>query len=194
MIFRRANSTINWRYAFGELALIVVGVSVALAANSWYQDRAERQLEREALTQLRSELQADLTVVREHHEDLREFERSISMLLAHARSEDPYSDDMKSFFTGLASWRGIRVRTASYEEIKNRDFSLISDSSLRALIIDLYEGQFPALIGSSQVDYELTRNQIVPYLYERFLRDPGLGWAPLNYSELRIDPIYLTTV
>jgi hypothetical protein len=190
MIFRRGNSTINWRYGLGELALIILGVSAALAGNSWYENRVERRLEREALTQLKSELQADLIVVRAHHEDLKSFEIHLGLLLEHARSDEPYSDEMQPYFTGAASWRALRVRTASYEEIKNRGFSLISDSSLRAQIIDLYEGQFPALIGATNVDSEFTRNRILPYMYERFLRIPGAGWRPLDYSGLRSDPVF----
>ena len=190
MLLRTGNSTINWRYGLGELALIVVGISVALAANSWYENRVERRLERESLTQLRSELQADLMVIRAHHEDLKSFDKHLVLLLEHARSDDPYSDGMQPYFTGIASWRGLRVRTASYEEIKNRGFSLISDSSLRAKIIELYEGQFPELIATTRVDSEFTRDQIIPYMYERFLRDPGAGWRPLDYSTLRSDPVF----
>jgi len=190
MIFRTGNSTINWRYGLGELALIILGVSVALAANSWYENRVERQLERDGLTQLKSELQADLKVVRAHHEDLKSFYIHLNLLLEHARSDDPYSDQLQPYFTGIASWRALRVRTASYEEIKNRGFSLISDSGLRGQIIDLYEGQFPALIDTTRVDSEFTRNRIAPYMYERFLRIPGSGWRPLNYSVLRSDPIF----
>jgi hypothetical protein len=190
MIFRRGDSTVNWRYGLGELALIIVGVSIALAANSWYENRVERRLEREALTQLKSELQDDLIVIRAHNEDLRNFEIQLGSLLEHARSDDPYSDKMQPYFSGMSSWRTLRVRTASYEEIKNRGFSLISDSGLRAQIIDLYEGQFPALIGASNVDSEFTRDRILPYMHERFLRIPGVGWRPLDYSTIRSDPVF----
>jgi hypothetical protein len=190
MLYRRGNPTINWRHGLGELALIIVGVSVALAANSWYENRVERQLERDALTQLKSELQADLVVVRAHHEDLKTFSIRLSLLLEHARSDDPYSEKMQPYFTAIASWRSLRVRTASYEEIKNRGFSLISESGLRGQIIDLYEGQFPALIDASRVVSEFTRNHILPFMYERFLRIPGAGWRPLDYSVIRLDPVF----
>jgi hypothetical protein len=29
---------VNWRHAIGEMGLIVVGVMIALAATSWYED------------------------------------------------------------------------------------------------------------------------------------------------------------
>ena len=194
MAFRRGIATINWKYGLGELALIIVGVSIALAANSWYQNEVERQLEREALFQLKTELQADLEVVREHHNDLKEFEGFVSLLLEHIRSDESYTDEMQRYFEGITSWRGVRFRSASYEEIKNHGFSLISDPELRARVIDLYEGQFPALIGTTRIDSEFTRNRILPYIFERFRRDSGAGWIPLDYSELRSDPVYANIV
>ena len=33
----------NWKDALGEVVLIVIGVTIALAANSWYEDRQERR-------------------------------------------------------------------------------------------------------------------------------------------------------
>jgi hypothetical protein len=190
MIFRRASTRINWRYALGELSLIIVGVSIALAASSWYENRVDRRLEREALTQLKAELEADLIVIRANYKDLETFEKHLDLLLEHARSDDTYSDVMQPYFSGIASWRTLRVRTATYEEIKNHGFSLISDSGLRAQIIDLYEGQFPALIGASNVDSKFTQDRILPYMYERFLRIPGSGWRPLDYSTIRSDPVF----
>jgi hypothetical protein len=41
----RLVSAPNWRYAIGEILLIVVDVSIALAASSWYEGRLERRNE-----------------------------------------------------------------------------------------------------------------------------------------------------
>jgi hypothetical protein len=39
----RLVSAPNWRYAVGEVVLIVVGVTIGLAASSWYEGRQERR-------------------------------------------------------------------------------------------------------------------------------------------------------
>lgn len=176
-----------------------MGVSIALAANSWYEDRVERGLERAALVQLRAELQADLADIRQNHEDLAEFDVYISRLLEHARGDEPYDDELQHYFVGLTSWRTVRVRLASYEEINNYGFSLISDPILRARVIDLYEGQYPALIGASNVDAEFSRTRIAPYMYENFIRaafdsDADSGWIPLDYERTRADSVYANTI
>jgi type II secretory pathway pseudopilin PulG len=49
----------NWKYALGELALIVSGILIALAANSWYESRQIREQEIRALKQLSQSLNED---------------------------------------------------------------------------------------------------------------------------------------
>lgn len=56
--------TTGWKRGFGELALIVLGVLIALAANSWWEERSERRLERVYLVQLLADLRE--TEVRLH--------------------------------------------------------------------------------------------------------------------------------
>ena len=56
----RLASAPNWRYAVGEVVLIVVGVSIALAATSRYEGRQERRDEILVLQQLRRTLSEDL--------------------------------------------------------------------------------------------------------------------------------------
>ena len=50
----------NWRHAVGEVFLIVVGVSIALAASSWYEDLQLRDDEAAALAELQATLREDL--------------------------------------------------------------------------------------------------------------------------------------
>ena len=57
--FGRAASAINWRYALGEIALIVVGIVIALQASAWWDNLAERRLEATYLAQLHHELTLD---------------------------------------------------------------------------------------------------------------------------------------
>ena len=56
----RLVSAPNWHYAVGEIVLIVVGVTVALAATSWYEGQQEQRDEIVVLQQLRQTLSEDL--------------------------------------------------------------------------------------------------------------------------------------
>ena len=51
---------LNWRTAFGELLIVIIGVLVALSVNSWWEDRTDRLEEAEHLAALKSEAEQNL--------------------------------------------------------------------------------------------------------------------------------------
>ena len=53
---------INWRYALGELAIVVVGILIAVSVNAWWGSRQDAAPEQAYLQQLASDL--DLTAGR----------------------------------------------------------------------------------------------------------------------------------
>jgi hypothetical protein len=48
----------NWKYAFGELILIIVGISLALAIDEWREDAEDRRTELEYIEQLIRDLKS----------------------------------------------------------------------------------------------------------------------------------------
>ena len=50
---------LNWRYAFGEFSIILLGVLAAIAVDNWNSDRKDRFLEREYLLSLLDDFDAD---------------------------------------------------------------------------------------------------------------------------------------
>jgi len=57
MLWRKLQ--MNWRYALGEFAIILLGVLAALAVDNWNSDRKDRLLEREYLLSLLDDFEAD---------------------------------------------------------------------------------------------------------------------------------------
>ncbi len=60
---RRGNSAKYLRYAIGEIALVVIGILIALQINNWNEERKNRSRERYVLEQLEKELQRDSTLL-----------------------------------------------------------------------------------------------------------------------------------
>ena len=82
----RMISAPNWRYAVGEVVLIVVGVTIALAGTSWYEGRQERRDEILVLQQLRQTLSEDIVEIESIWESTRQREQNIMALLDHLES------------------------------------------------------------------------------------------------------------
>ena len=188
MRLSRTHATANWKYAIGEVFLIVVGITLALMANSWYENWQERRYEVLVLRQIRDALESDLGLFDNYFGTLQQSERDLAELLNRLRSGDPFSSETGSYFYAVILWRGgVRMRMAPYEELRNRGFSLISNASLRTELIDLYEDKFPALRGTSELDRDFSRDQVQPYFNTRFRGAENGEWFPIDYDALRSD-------
>ena len=186
----RILTSANWKYALGEVSLIVIGVTLALMATSWYESSQERKDELEALQQVRVALESDLELFSKNFQRLQETEEDVSELLQFLRSGAAYDTRIDPWFSAVTVWRGVRMRLAPYEQIKSRGFSLISNSSIRMKLIDLYESHFGYLEVSTENDQVVTRDQILPYFYARFRRPDDEEWEPIDYAALNSDPLF----
>ena len=186
----RILSSANWKYALGEVLLIVVGVTLALMATSWYESARERKDELEALQQIRTALESDLELLDRNFRRLQEAEEDVSGLLQFLRSGAAYDTGVNAGFSAVTVWRGVGMRLAPYEQVKSRGFSLISNSSIRMKLIDLYESHLGELQMATENDRVVSRDQILPYFYARFRRPDNEEWEPIDYAALRSDPVF----
>ena len=114
----RLVSAPNWRYAVGEVVLIVVAVTIALTGTSWYEGRQERRDEILILQQLRQTLSEDLQEINMTWERTRQREQNITDLLNHLESDRPYTVELGVKFQALLGWRVVVLRTALFETLK----------------------------------------------------------------------------
>lgn len=186
----------NWRYALGEICLIVIGVSLALAATSWYDGRTERRNETLLLRQLRATLSDDLLVLNDTRDRTRHRKREILTLLDHLESDQPYSPDLGLKFQALFGWRTVRITKAPFEALRAEGYRAISNPALRRRLISFYEDHYPKLEYNSYLDRDLAIDRIQPYFFENFIVriaasddvDGGSQeWIPHDYEKIRVD-------
>jgi hypothetical protein len=124
-----------------ELVLVVVGILIALAVNSWIEDRKDARSERQYLERLLADFDLDLAVVREY----RGFEeqRVRDGVLAYRGVkglEDSQQERVAEALTRLISRRTLRLARATYSELLSTgNIGLIRNVALRDRIVRLYE-------------------------------------------------------
>lgn len=175
----------NWRYAVGEIILIVVGVTIALAATSWYEGRQVRRDELLILEQLHQTLSEDLQKINTQWEKTRERERRITALLDYIESDRPYTEELARDFESLFGWWIVRIKTAPFEALKVQGFSLISNVVLREQLIAFYQDHYAKLEYNSNLDRDFAIEKIQPYFFENFLRTESHQWLPKNYEQIK---------
>jgi hypothetical protein len=178
----------SWRSAIGELVLIIGGVTIALAASSWYDDRQERTDERLVLNQLARALEVDLEELSSRYEIQQNRHQNVTELLQHLEAGGPNPPEVE--LSAVLGWVGVRTNSAPYEALKSRGFELISDESLRLQLIYYYENQFPKLLNAYLNDRAFFREMASPYFVSNFRQVARSTWVPLDYAALRDDPYF----
>ena len=191
----RPGKMLNWKYALGELSLIVAGVLIALAANSWWENRSDRQRERVYLRQLLS--------------DIRETEKRLEYSIA---GDSAIVEQVERFLhvvdtatvappvDSIGAWvvidyRSFQPLTGTYDAlVQSGDPQLVSSDSLRFHIMgyaaDVASGRevlrhTETLIWRNleRLDLAFLRHRLLPSGEKRwranldvdaFLRDPEL--------------------
>ena len=192
----RLVSAPNWPYAVGEVVLIVVGITIALAATSWYEGRQERRDEILVLQQLRQTLSGDLQDINMTWEMTRQRERNITALLDHLESDRPYTAELGVKFQSLLGWRVVRITTAPFEALKVQSYKVISNEILREKLISFYEDHYAGLEYNLNLDRDFAIEKVQPYFFNNFImgvaasNDVDLGaqdWVPQDYDKIKAE-------
>jgi len=193
MPFLKPATDFNWKYAFGEILLIVIGVTIALAGTAWYEERGHRIEEISVLQQLRETLEEDLQDVIGYQRSIDEIDQNIRSLINHIESNQPYTEELDYYFGSLASWRGATIRTAPFEALKSGGFELISSATVRRKLVAFYEDTYPTLQSNSGIDRDFVRQKVWAYFFENFYRPDLVSrkWSPVDYEMVRKEPYVL---
>ena len=157
---------INWRYATGEISIIVVGVLIAITLDNCNDARIARTLEREYLARLAEDLKADTATSVFIGRVLDRKERGLASVDSVVNRGAVLRDTLTFLQTLVSSanfaWNVPRVRTTTFQELQSTgNLRLLRDPDLRAHVVDYY--------GSAEGDYlrmQGRRTRYGPLSYE----------------------------
>lgn len=173
----RIISATNWKYALGEILLIVVGVSIALAASSWYENRQLRVNESTALAQLQTTLREDLDSIAIQYDTMGRVNQRIASFLERVETGHLNQAEITTGVDAIQRFVTLTLRYGPYESLKARGMDLISDESLRVKITTLYEDEILNLVEDSLIDRRLVRDRQLPFILNSFWLDASADWV-----------------
>ncbi len=128
-----------FKYAIGEIVLVVIGILIALQINNWQQDRTNKQLEYRYITNIISELTRDSVGLESLYLKLLNKDRT-KYLYLDILNNNQKNDSLKAYFyyqkAPLKPY--VPSRTTFTEMISNAHFGLVKENNLRELIIEVY--------------------------------------------------------
>jgi len=138
-----------FKYAIGEVLLVVLGILIAVQINTWNQSRKRLQLEKVLLEQLKSEM---VNAYDDIWEDLNRLERALDShykIIDFIEDDLTYVDSLCFDFYWIKKDEYIYPPDAVYGKIKEEGLDIIRNDSIRSYLQIICENDFPRLMKNN---------------------------------------------
>ena len=168
-----------FKYAIGEIVLVVIGILIALSINNWNEYRKERLKEKKILVELESNLEANSIILQNYINSQEGIIRQIDITIEHLESKKPFNDTIGKYVLSIQWIESIQFLSSAYESLKTTGVDLISNDSIRADVTYLFGNEFPSrtdwLKSSGHVQASYTHPLIMKFFKQA-------GEFPRNYK------------
>ncbi len=152
-----------FKYALGEILLVVIGILIALQINNWNEARKERAFEIKMLTEIRNSLQQDTTYFNMLDKRLTRIDTSTIALIKIMQSSNINEENLQKHAANINHSYIFQYHNGSFESLKASGIEKVSNDSLRTALIEFYDFTLPqAKIGTdfrrSDSSFELEEN------------------------------------
>ncbi len=147
-----------FKYAIGEIILVVIGILIALQINNWNENRKLSLYEYQLLKQLKVDLETNAKDLKLNIQLHKNIINSSNIILRHIENKLPYNDSLKKHFGNTVLWTKFVVNEGAYKTIESKGLDLISDLKLRDLVFRIYEGNLNWLQQMENIVINQTEN------------------------------------
>jgi hypothetical protein len=185
-------TTRYFKYAIGEILLVVIGILIALQFNNWNEENKTRSLEIKILKELKSDLikqREDIVFNIDNH---KKGQQGCLIIREALLSNQHYHDSLNIYFTRTYNFTVLNNNQNAYKIIESKSISLIRNDSLRFLITNYYEQSIPF-----QLTIEKASKDIIISTSEKHLKIfKNFSWInpiePWDFESLKSNKEYIS--
>jgi hypothetical protein len=186
-------TTKYFKYAIGEIILVVIGILIALSINNWNEKNKAKEKETHALNEIISDLENNIETLTDiktrEINSLNSSKNSLKIIIDVLENKKEYHDSLIVHFTAILGYPDPDLKTSGYESLTSIGMDLISDNKIRSEIGKYYTSQIPDIERS----YNELRDDFYHYMldYSRFLFISSYNakyernMAPTDFEELK---------
>lgn len=193
-----------FKYAIGEILLVVIGILIAVQINTWNEHRKSKSNEIKTLTQLNVDLKANYDEIVELTEYLILSNQSGEKILKHLDTNKQVTDSLKYWVEGFSSANIFNNANTTYKNLENSTKNIITNDSIRLKITLIYEGAFANIHRREKMLYddylpsykeELIKNFKTSPVMDKWLTNMNLAVnTPININELKQNESFKNTL
>lgn len=194
---QRVRSGKYFKYAIGEIVLVVIGILIALQINNWNENRKERLVQLQLLKELQYAAREDFDRGQHQLRRNKESLKSVEIILNQLESNLPYHDSLANHFN-LAHSRWIaQIKDDAYKNLTDYGLNFMKNDTIKIEMTNLY-GNRTEFLYKLDERFNLFYYQIAaPVLIDYFDKIAPFGLVraemiPLDYSSLSKNMKYST--
>ncbi len=126
------------KYAIGEIALVMVGILLALQVNNWNEIRKVKTFEKEILTLINQNLERDSVLLSIERFKTVEAITYTNRLLEQVALKN-YNDSLNNWMGKIISFERFKSQSSAFEVLKSKGLDIISNNELQLALISYYD-------------------------------------------------------
>ncbi len=183
-LLNEGKTTKYFKYAIGEIVLVVIGILIALSINNWNEENKKHKKEKELLSNVKTSIINNIDFI---NEDIKSHKTSIhssDIVLDAVRNKKTYYDSLAYHIHIAPIFPNPDLSFTAYESLKSVGFDIISNTELKNEILNLYEVTYSSMIRELGIieNQSVLAGQLSFYL-DNFERPNGFA-IPNNYDLL----------
>ena len=161
-----------FKYAIGEIILVVIGILIALSINNWNEGQKSVKKGLEILADVKENVEFNTIQFNNDIEKNRNVLSSIDIILNNITVTKIYNDSLDRHFRYATWWATSRWKSSGYEALVFNGGDIVKSKKMRDAIIDLYEITYPEIVENTRLN-EGNWSSFFPSFLELIYREPS---------------------
>ena len=156
-----------FKYAIGEIILVVIGILIALSINNWNEARKSNVFEKEILTQVQVNLVKDKLTLEEISSNFQKAINSSNKILESAWSQQDI-DSLQFWLADVIQFDRFQPLTNAYEVLKSKGLDQVKNKELRFLLGTYYDDEAKRSVNAIGDIEETFKTEWIPIMRNDF--------------------------
>ena len=193
-----------FKYAIGEIVLVVIGILIALQINDWNENRKTTKYEIKILSELKNDLETNLSEIIETYNSTSHRQLSTVLVLDYFEKMRPVDDNLKKAFENIKMDGLFNIANTSYKFIESQGINSLSNDNLRIRVTEMYERHLKNIVTRENRNWKIVDEELIPLMNERFISSPTIDKSasfaveaintPKNIKSLREDSTFKNAI
>lgn len=191
-----------FKYAIGEILLVVIGILIALQINNWNEGKKAKAKEREALLEIVSDLEYSINdldeVVNTQNNNLTKNINSLKTLIIILQTDQKFHDSLRTHFNSTNSYDEPYFKTSGYNSLSSIGMDLVRDAKIRSSIGQFYSSTIIDTEGAFSELKQDFHEYMLDFIRKDFtfstLKNGKKALHPNNYEALKANKEYIQSL